>query len=78
MFKNKSKIPAFILRPLKSILNFEAERSSLQQLEYEMDCNDYPVDYIFSEIIYCGLPKFRCENIQFKQAINLILSPFQE
>ena len=44
LFKNRSKRPAFVLRPLKSILNFEVDRLSLQQLEYEMACNDYPVD----------------------------------
>ena len=47
LFKNMSKRPAFVLRPLKSMLNFEVDRLSIQQLEYEMDCTDYPANYIF-------------------------------
>ena len=47
LFKNRSKITAFVLIPLKNMLNFEVDRLSLQQLEYEMDCTDYPVDYNF-------------------------------
>ena len=78
LFKNRSKIPAFVLRPLKSMLNFEVNRLSLQKLEYEMDCTDYPVDCNFFEIGYCGHPNFPYTNIQFKQATNLILSHFQE
>ena len=50
LFKNRPKIPAFVLIPLKSTLNFEVDRLSLQQLEYEMDCTDYPVDFNFFEI----------------------------
>ena len=30
LFKNKSKRPAFLIRPLNSILNFEVDRLSLQ------------------------------------------------
>ena len=45
LFKNRSKRPAFVLRPLRSMLNFEVDRLSLHQLEYEKDYNDYPVDY---------------------------------
>ena len=47
MFNNRSKIPTFVLRPLKAMLNFEVDRLSLQQLEYKMDRTDYPVDYNF-------------------------------
>ena len=60
------------------MLNFEVERISLQKLEYEMDRTDFPVDYNFSEIGYCGHPNCHYANIQFKQATNLILSNFQE
>ena len=45
---NSSKIPAFVLRPLKSMLNYEVDRLSLQQLLYEMNRTDYPVDCNFS------------------------------
>ena len=34
MYKNRSKIPAFSLKPLKAILNLVVEIISLQQLEY--------------------------------------------
>ena len=78
LFKNRSKRPDFVLRPLNSMLNFEVERLSLQQLEYEMDCNDYPVDHICFEIGYCGHPNLPYANIQFKQATNSIPSHFQE
>ena len=47
LFKNRSKIPAFALIPLKSMLNFEVNILSLQQLEYEMDRTDSLVDYNF-------------------------------
>ena len=73
LFHNRSKIPDFVLRPLKSMLNFELYRLSLQQLEYEMDRADYPVDFNFFEIGYCGYPNFPYANIEFKKATNLIL-----
>ena len=47
LFKKMSKIPAFVLRPLKAMLNFEADILYLQKIEYEMDRTDYPVDYYF-------------------------------
>ena len=47
LLKNSSKIPAFLLRPLNSMLNFEVDRLTIQKLEYEMDCTDYPIDYNF-------------------------------
>ena len=60
------------------MINLEADRISLQQLEYEMDCTDYPVDYNFFEIGYCGHPNFPYTNIQLEQASDIILSHFQE
>ena len=47
MFENRSKRPSFVLRPLRSMLNFEVDRLSLQKLEYEMDSADHPGDYNF-------------------------------
>ena len=47
LFKNSSKRPVFVIIPLKFMLNFEVDRLSLQQLEYEMDCTGYPADYNF-------------------------------
>ena len=76
LFKNRLKRPTFTQRPLKSMLDFEVDRLSLQQLEYEMDRTDYPVDCNFSEIGYCGQPKSPYANIQFKQDTNLIISHF--
>ena len=49
MFKNRSKKPALVISPLKAMLKSEVDRLSLQQLEYEMDCADYPDDYNFLE-----------------------------
>ena len=43
-----------------------------------MDCTDYPVDYIFFEIGYCGHPNFSYTNIQFEQTSDLILLHFQK
>ena len=77
LFKNISKRPDFVLRKLKPMLNFEVERLSLQQLEYETDCTDYPVDYIFFEIGYCGLPNFPYAHIHPEKFTNVIPSNFQ-
>ena len=55
LFKNRSKLPDFVLRPLKFMLNLEVDRLSLQQLEYEMDCTDYPADYNFFKSLVLGL-----------------------
>ena len=44
IFKNRSKIPTFFKKLFLTILNLEVDRTSLQQLEYEMDRTDYPVD----------------------------------
>ena len=65
LFKNRSKRTAFVIRPLKSMLNFEVEILSLQKLEYVMYCTDYPVDYNVFEIGYCVHPNFPYSNIQF-------------
>ena len=74
LLKNRSKTPDFVLRPLKSMINVEVERLSLQKLKYEIDCTDNPVDSNFFEIGYCVHANFPYANIQFKQAINLIFS----
>ena len=47
LFKNRSKRPAFLIRPLNYMLNSEVDRLYLQQIEFEMDRTDYPVDYNF-------------------------------
>ena len=47
MFNNRSEMPTFVLRPFFTMINLEVDIIYLQQLEYEMDCNDYPVDYNF-------------------------------
>ena len=60
------------------MLNLEVDRLSIQELEHGMDCTDYPVDYNFFEIGYCGHPNSPYKNIQLKQATNLIFSNFQE
>ena len=60
------------------MLNFEVDILSLQQLDYEMYCTDYPIDCNYFEIRYCGHPKLPYANIQFKQATNLILPYFQK
>ena len=77
LFKNRSKRPDFVLRPLTSMINFEVDRLSLQQLEHEMDRTDYPVNYNLFEIVYCGYPNSPSANIQFDKATNLIISHFQ-
>ena len=47
LFNNRSKKPAFVIRPLNTIIKIEVDRLSLQQLEYEMYRADLPDDYIF-------------------------------
>ena len=44
LFKNRSKITSFLIRPYLTMLNLEVDRISIQKLEYEMDRTDYPVD----------------------------------
>ena len=77
LFKNIPKRPEFAIRPLKSIIDFDVDILSLQQLEHEMDCTKYPDNYNCFGIGYCGQPNFPYANIQFKQATNLILPHFQ-
>ena len=52
------------------MLKSEVVRSSLHQLEHEMDRADFPDDYNFFEIVYCGPPTFPYANIQIEQATN--------
>ena len=63
-FKNRSKVRTFLLRPFLTMLNLEVDRLSLQKLEYEMYCTDYPINYNFFEIGYCGHPTYPYTNIQ--------------
>ena len=48
------------------MLNFKVNRLSFQHLEYEMDRTDFPVDYNFFELWYCGHPNFSYAYIQLK------------
>ena len=41
----KSKIPAFVIKPLNDMLNHVIDRISLQQLKYEMERTDLPHDF---------------------------------
>ena len=50
------------------------DRLSLQHLDCEMDRTDYPDKYNFSELGYCGHPKYPHTNIFLNQASDLILS----
>ena len=59
------------------MLNLEVNRLSLQKFEYEMDCTEYPVDYIFFEIGYCGHTNFPYTNIQIEKSSDLIIPHFQ-
>ena len=47
LFKIRSRKPAFLLNPLKAMLNLVIDRICLQQLEYEMERADIPDDSIF-------------------------------
>ena len=58
LFKNGSKIPAFVTRPFLTMLSFEVDIIFLQQLHYERNGTDYPVNYTFFLIGYCGHPNF--------------------
>ena len=73
LFNNRSKRPTFFIRPFPTTINLEVERISLHQLEYEMDCTDYPVDYNCFEIGYCGHPKSPYTYIHLDQSSDLIL-----
>ena len=60
------------------MINLEVYRISLQQLEYEMDLTDYPVNYNCFEIGYCGHTNPPYTNIQLEQASDLISSHLHE
>ena len=46
-FNIRSKIPTFVMKPLKSMVNHVSDRISPQQLAYEMERADIPDDCIF-------------------------------
>ena len=48
------------------MLNLEVDRIFLQQLDYETNCTDYPVDYNICEYGYCGHPNFPYTDIQLE------------
>ena len=43
------KKAAFVLKPLKAMINYVVDRLSIQKPEYEMDHTDLPDDYNFLE-----------------------------
>ena len=45
LFQNSTKKPKFLLCSFQQFLNSKLDRLSLQQLECEMDCTDYPDKY---------------------------------
>ena len=70
------KKPAFVLNPLKAMLNLVVEIISVQKLEYEMERVDLPDDYNFFEIGYYSHPAFPYAYIQLYQATKLTISVF--
>ena len=46
LFNNRYK-SSFVLSTLQTMLNFEVDRLSIHQSEYEMDRTYFPVDYNF-------------------------------
>ena len=54
LFITRKFLPQFVLTPLRSFLNLNLDRLSLQQLECEMDSTGYPDDHNFFELGYCG------------------------
>ena len=78
LFKKGSKISTFFIRPFLTMLNLEVEKISLQQLEYKMDFTNYPGDYNFFEIGYCGHTNFPFSNIQLDHTSDLIPSYFNK
>ena len=59
-------------------MNLAVDRTSLLQLEYEMERAGIPDDYNCFEIGYCSHPTFPYAHIQLEKATKLILSYFQE
>ena len=47
LFNNRFLKPAFVLKPVNSMLNLVVNRISIQKLEYEMDRADLPDNCIF-------------------------------
>ena len=47
LFKNRTQEPSFVLSSLQKFLNSKLDGLSLQQLECEMDCTDYPDNHNF-------------------------------
>ena len=72
LFNIRSKIPAFVLKPLKAILNLVVDRISLQHFGYEMERANLPDDFNCFEFGYCGNPAFPYAHIQLDQATKLI------
>ena len=62
-FKNRTQKPTCVLCSFQKLLNSTMDRVSLQQLEFEMDCTDYPDKYNCFELGYCGHPKHPHSNI---------------
>ena len=58
LFKNRTQKPTFVLCSFQQMLNTKFDRLSLQQLEREMDCTDYPEKYNYLELGYCGPPEY--------------------
>ena len=52
LFNNGTNNHTFVMRILKNMLKSEAERLSLQQLEYETYCSDISDDYIKKGILW--------------------------
>ena len=68
MFKNRTQKPTFVLCSFQKLLNSKLDRLSLQKLEREMDCTDYPEKYNCFELGYCGHPKYPHTNVFLDQA----------
>ena len=58
LFNNETQKPTFVSFLFQKLLNSKLDRLSLQQLECEMDRNDYPGKYNFLELGYCGHPQY--------------------
>ena len=78
LFNNWTQKPTFVLCSFQQMLKPKLDRLSLQQLEYKMDCTDYPDKYNFFELGYCGQPEYPHSKMFLNQASDLILSHFKE
>ena len=72
-FRTGQKKPTFVLCLFQQFSNSKLDRLSLQQLDCEMDCIDYPDKYNFFEYGYCGHPKCPQSMFFLDQASDLIL-----